>query len=349
MARATTVWEIPKNTTEPKRLPEGTIDLEKTLEDWVEKHPDLVEPGLTVLARQLSTDGGPLDLLCLDADGRLVIVELKRADAYRVALAQVFDYAACVAALSYDVLKQQVDKNRKDRGDAGTLDELLKNVLGDAAQDWTPDATEPRLVLVGTGADESLRRIVDYMTAKYDVPVNGVFFDVSISASGSTLLVRSAVVADEQAAQQGRRRGRGGLTHEELIGLAKERGVADFVTPVLDAWREGTGRAGRPERRFQYWSLASKSNGTSVAARLYPYNGNTYSEDAVKTAWLKLELAKLAGDLQLDDAGLKKSFSDSSVVISDDGRIELSTEAHAKAVVAWIQKAFPVPVAAQNA
>lgn len=34
-------------------------------------------------------------------------------------------------------------------------------------------------MLVETGADESLRRIVDYMTAKYDVPINGVIFDVS--------------------------------------------------------------------------------------------------------------------------------------------------------------------------
>lgn len=46
MTRATTVWEIPNdNTSELKRLHERTIDLEKTLEDWVEKHPDLVEPG----------------------------------------------------------------------------------------------------------------------------------------------------------------------------------------------------------------------------------------------------------------------------------------------------------------
>lgn len=147
MARATTVWEIPKNTTEPKRLSEGTIDLEKTLEDWVEQHPDLVEPGLTGLARQLSTEGGLLDLLCLDADGRLVIVELKRADAYRIALAQVLDYAACIAALSYDELKLRVDENRKARDDAGTLDGLLKTALGDGAQDWTPDATEPVLCL----------------------------------------------------------------------------------------------------------------------------------------------------------------------------------------------------------
>lgn len=336
MTRATTVWEIPMGTSEPRRLAEGTIDLEKTLEDWVEKHPDLVEAGLSVLARQLATDGGPLDLLCLDVDGRLVIVELKRADAYRVALAQVLDYAACIAVLSYEELKLRVDENRKSRGDSGTLDEVVKSVLGDAAQDWTPDATDPRLVLVGTGADESLRRIVDYMTAKYDVPVNGVFFDVSVSSSGSTLLVRSAVVADEQAAQQGRRRGRGGITHEELIGLAKERGVDAFVQPVLDAWRTSTTRVGRPERRDQYWSLATKSNGKVVAARLYPYD----EDAAVKTAWLKLEVARIATELNLDDEGVCKSLSDAGITIVDEVWIELSSETDAKNLANWIETLF---------
>lgn len=349
MARATTVWEVTKGSTEPKRLPEGSIDLEKTLEDWVEKDPDLVEPGLTVLARQLSTDGGPLDLLCLDTEGRLVIVELKRADAYRVALAQVLDYAACIAALSYEDLKLRIDENRKSRATVGTLDEILKSVLGVAAQDWTPDETEPRLVLVGTGGDESLRRIVDYMTAKYDVPVNGVFFDVSSSSSGSTILVRSSVVADEQAAQQGRRRGRGGITHDELLARAKERGVDAFVSPVLDAWRAGTTRDGRAERKWMNWSLATKSKGNVVAGWLYPYNGDTYDQDEVKTAWLKLNPAKLALELQLDAPRLTKSFSDCGVVIVDDVWIELSSEAHAMSVVEWIQKSFPVPAAAQIA
>ncbi|MCL2724819.1 MAG: hypothetical protein FWD69_10330 [Polyangiaceae bacterium] len=283
------------------------------------------------------TDGGRIDLLCLDSEGQLVIVELKRADAYREALAQALDYAACISVLSYEELKDLVDKARKNRGDEDTFDELLKGVPGGNAQDREPDATGPRLVLVGTGADESLRRIVDYMTAKYKVPVNGVFFDVSVSSSGSTILVRSAVIADEQA----RRRGRGGITHEELLGLAEERGVDAFVTPILDAWQEGTNRAGRPERGQKCWSLATKSDGRSGAAWLYPYNEEY---DKVKTAWLKVDISKLATELNLDEAELRKSLLDEGITVVDDNLIELSSKAHAKSVVDWIRKSFPAPV-----
>jgi Endonuclease NucS len=335
MARATTVWEIPKGNAEPTKLAEGVIDVEKTLENWVEKHPDLLEPGLIVLARQLETAGGPLDLLCLDAEARLVVVELKRQNAYRVALAQVLDYAACVSALSYDELKRAVDDNRKARGDQLTLDDLLKSALAEEAAEWTPDVAGPRLMLVGTGADASLRRIVDHLTTQYDVPVNGVFFDVSLTGVGSILLVRSAVVADEQAALQGRRRGRGGMTHEELVSLADERGVRSFVDPILNAWRESTGRSGRPERKWPCWSLGTKGDGRTVAAKLYPWDDDI----TAKKAWLELFSPRLAADIEVDEQKLLQSLQQAGISV-DENYIELADEATSIAVAKWITATF---------
>ena len=55
--------------------------------------------GLTLIGRQVSTDGGTLDLLGIDADGRLVVFELKRGTLTRDAGAQVRDYASDLAAL----------------------------------------------------------------------------------------------------------------------------------------------------------------------------------------------------------------------------------------------------------
>ncbi|MGE0790084.1 MAG: endonuclease NucS domain-containing protein [Sandaracinaceae bacterium] len=336
MPRATTVWEIASIGSEPKRLSDGFIDVEKTLEDWVEKHPDLIEPGLTVLARQLLTDGGPLDLLCLDADARLVIVELKRADAYRVALAQVLDYAACIALLSYDELKQLVDANRQKRGDAASLDEILKKVLDEGAEEWTPDAAEPRLVLVGTGADASLRRIVDYLTAKYDLPVNGVFFDVSVTSGGGTLLVRSAVVADEQAMQQGRRRGRGGVTDDDLLAIAKDRGVEAFVPPILAAWRDATGRSGRPERRRRCWSLGTKADGRVAGAWLYP------DDDAPeeKRVWLQFGKTKIAEDIGCSLLQLDGQLTAHGITIEDEEWAPVASEEDVGKIVAWVTAAY---------
>lgn len=335
MTRATTVWEITKGDAEPKRLADGKIDVEKTLEDWVEKHPDLVEPGLRVLARQFQTEGGPVDLLCVDVQGRLVIVELKREDAYRLAFAQVLDYAACVAQLSYVELKERVDSNREKRGDKGTLDDILTSCLGAGAKEWTPDATDPRLVLVGTGADESLRRIIDYITTKYDVPVNGVFFDVSTTAAGNTILVRSAVVADDEAAKQGRGRGRGGMSHDHLLAIAIGRGVEALVSPILSAWQDATKQQARPERA-RCWTLGTKGDGRTPAAKLFPEDDNA----EVKTAWLKLVMSNLGADLKLDDAALKASLAGGNVRVQEDGWVELPTSTEADAFVAWVKKAY---------
>lgn len=331
------MWEIPKGNVEPTKLPEGAIDVEKTLEEWVENHPDLVEPGLTVLARQLPLDGGVLDLLCLDAHGRLVVVELKRGEAYRAALAQLLDYAACVGALPCDELKDLVDGHRNGRGESATFDDILQKVVPEKARGWTPDAGGPRLMIVGTGADESLRRIVAYLTTKYQVPVNGVFFDVFASTAGGTLLARSAVVADEEAARQRGRRGRGGMPDEDLRRLAEDRGVLSLVEPVLHAWQTATGRRGRPEPD-RYWSLARKSDGRVNAAWLYPWDDDT----ARRTAWLKLEVPSMAADASVAEAGLWASLADMGIAVSDGVWVELRSDEEVAKVVRWIEQVYGV-------
>lgn len=56
-----------------------TLDgVEKELQALLADHPGHIEPGLTCLKREYQTDLGPVDLLCRDADGRHVAVEVKR-------------------------------------------------------------------------------------------------------------------------------------------------------------------------------------------------------------------------------------------------------------------------------
>ena len=44
----------------------------------LERAPEAIETGLVVLERERFTDTGPIDLFCRDADGRTVVVEVKR-------------------------------------------------------------------------------------------------------------------------------------------------------------------------------------------------------------------------------------------------------------------------------
>lgn len=58
----------------------SNLDLEQRLESWIEKDIFMVSEDLLVISRQKETDfGGKIDLLCIDRNGDLSIVELKRA------------------------------------------------------------------------------------------------------------------------------------------------------------------------------------------------------------------------------------------------------------------------------
>lgn len=59
-------------------------------------HPEVIEPGLSVLDRELPTDVGGIDLFARDAHGTLVVVELKRAKAAQEAVHQLARYVQSV-------------------------------------------------------------------------------------------------------------------------------------------------------------------------------------------------------------------------------------------------------------
>jgi RecB family endonuclease NucS len=76
------------------------LDLESRLEKWLERDISILDPALLVIGRQVQATGGPIDLLCIDGEGDLVIVELKRHRTPREVTAQALDYASWVAGLS---------------------------------------------------------------------------------------------------------------------------------------------------------------------------------------------------------------------------------------------------------
>jgi RecB family endonuclease NucS len=52
--------------------------VEAHLQELLAAHPDVLAEGLRLVRREYPTDIGPVDLLCRDADGRTVAVEIKR-------------------------------------------------------------------------------------------------------------------------------------------------------------------------------------------------------------------------------------------------------------------------------
>jgi len=52
--------------------------VELELQVLLAEHPETIEPGLCLVARERETGIGPVDLLCRGADGAFVAVEVKR-------------------------------------------------------------------------------------------------------------------------------------------------------------------------------------------------------------------------------------------------------------------------------
>jgi endonuclease len=65
---------------------------ELELHALLERSPDLIEAGLEVLEREHITDVGPVDFICKDTEGRIVLVEVKRVKAVAAAVEQVVRY-----------------------------------------------------------------------------------------------------------------------------------------------------------------------------------------------------------------------------------------------------------------
>jgi RecB family endonuclease NucS len=74
---------------------------EKDLEEWIAQDTSLLgRPNLTVIGRQVNIpNAGILDLLAVE-NGHLVVVEFKRQQTTRDAIAQILDYASAIKSMT---------------------------------------------------------------------------------------------------------------------------------------------------------------------------------------------------------------------------------------------------------
>lgn len=178
------VWQVGE--AGPARLRLGGVDLEEHLEAWIEADPNLVQLGLTIIARQFILSAGRIDLLALDSAGRWVIMEIKRGQVDRDTVAQLQDYAAALAELDGDTLQLSLSKHLHARG--LDLDALLRE--RDAMDSLDPSSREIEMIAVGIGASAGLERMSRFLQDRFQMPLRTVFFSAFITDRGERVLVR---------------------------------------------------------------------------------------------------------------------------------------------------------------
>ena len=125
---------------------------------------------MLIVGRQVSTPSGPLDLLALDTEGRLVVIENKRDRTPREVLAQAIDYAAYVATMTFDDVATLFESYRLRSGsDPTDLAEAYEERFGEPLDTI---AEPPRMIIVASRLDDSTERMIAFLADVFGVPVN---------------------------------------------------------------------------------------------------------------------------------------------------------------------------------
>lgn len=162
------IWKLGDR---PVRLDPTPLDAESRLEDMIAADPDVLAPGLLVLGRQIATPhGGFVDLLCLDREGRVHVVELKRGKTPREVVAQALDYASWAQGLDYAALKGLFEEKHP----GVVFEQAFEDRFGGPPPEDLNESHE--IVVVSSQLDPSTERIIGYLADTWGLPVNAVFF-----------------------------------------------------------------------------------------------------------------------------------------------------------------------------
>ncbi len=156
------IWQIERESRKSTKLdPAKQVGTEEMLEDILTANPGMLMHGLTLVGRQVPVRTGYIDLLGIDNEGKLTVFELKREKLTRKAVAQVLDYGSYLESLSESELGTLISEESGKNG----IDKIPDFDEWYAIQ-WE-DALKPvQMVLVGLGADEHARRMVDYLAER---------------------------------------------------------------------------------------------------------------------------------------------------------------------------------------
>lgn len=221
MPQQVRMWEITPENTLAEVTPSG-INLEERLEDWLESDISMLDPNLLVIGRQVRTPfSGIIDLLCLDFDGGLVVVELKRDQTPRDVTTQVLDYASWVKNLRDDDIRGIASSYRQTEGSLEEafdtkFDQPLPNELN----------LTHRSLIVAEAMDAGTERIVRYLS-DLGVPINVATVQHFKAENGLEMLAQVYLIEPEEAAvkEQSTSKGRGRPNAAQMATIASERGV----------------------------------------------------------------------------------------------------------------------------
>lgn len=290
------LWSIENE--RPVRLPSAKLDLEARLEKWICQDLSLIGENLLLLGHQVATAyGHAIDILALDREGNLVLLELKRGRTPRDVVSQVLDYASWAYGLSAQEIEQLAQAHQKT-----PLDELFRRKFGTELPDSLNE--EQRLVIVATELDPQSERIVQFLSSRYGVNLNVVFFDY-YRQGDREFIGRSWLIAPEEVERTSAGKStRRILSLDELASLAAERKVGELYSALHDGLSRLSDQVGTTQSNVTYrWNMPA--GGRAALVSLHPK-----VSDPEAGLMADIRVGDLARHFGLDVAALRASLPD---------------------------------------
>lgn len=189
------IFAIHGNTLVPYRERRfGEENLEKDLEEWLEKNPSCIleEESLLIIGRQVTTNlGSTIDLLGVDRDGNTVVIELKRSSVPRETLAQALEYASFVQLLTYEDLEGIFEEYMGGEGIG--LSEYHRRYFALREDESVAFNRDQRIVIVGENIPRGIRQVAILLRGK-GVDISCVEFKLFDAPAQNKFIVFETVV-----------------------------------------------------------------------------------------------------------------------------------------------------------
>ena len=272
----------------------ASLDLEARLQAWLVQDISVLDPELLVIGQEVETDfGGFIDLLCIDAAGDLVVVELKRHKTPREITAQLLDYGSWVADLSHKGVTSIAEAHLGGMGFERAFRDRFK---ADVPETLNGDH---RLLVVGSQIDDGTERIIKYLSDKHGVNINAATFQYFRAIDGAEFLARVFLIEPVAAELRSRVKGTSkrlpNLTHDELEGLAKGAGVHELYSYSVSVF---AAMLGRHTTRHSIVFTAPLDGSRKAVISLWP--GESCAMDGLKYQLYKRRFAAFAGLTEAD-------------------------------------------------
>ncbi|MGI4893944.1 MAG: hypothetical protein ACRYF3_02395 [Janthinobacterium lividum] len=155
-------------------LPAEGLQERQHLQEWVISHPEVLGDDVLVVTAEFDrwtseSDGTSardrLDVLGIDASGRLVVAELKRGSAERNIHLQAITYAALVSRFTLDTLAAAHSDFLTRRGEQVDVEAARDSLLAHVDGELVPEVLRrPRLVLLASSFPKQVTHSVVWLS-----------------------------------------------------------------------------------------------------------------------------------------------------------------------------------------